>query len=64
MLSLERPFPQGCEFLRTHGDSDTYGDDGEATEVMKMTGAMEASFKLALKKPPSVRTAEVNNPVN
>ncbi|XP_011481476.1 rap guanine nucleotide exchange factor 6 isoform X7 [Oryzias latipes] len=58
MLSLERPFPQGCEFLRTHGDSDTYGDDGEATEVMKMTGAMEASFKLALKKPPSVRTAE------
>lgn len=27
---------------------------------MKMTGAMETSFKLALKKPPSLRTAEVN----
>lgn len=27
---------------------------------MKMTGAMESSFKLALKKPPSLRTAEVN----
>lgn len=26
---------------------------------MKMTGAMETSFKLALKKPPSLRTAEV-----
>ncbi|XP_032390447.1 rap guanine nucleotide exchange factor 6 [Etheostoma spectabile] len=25
---------------------------------MKMTGAMETSFKLALKKPPSLRTAE------
>lgn len=28
--------------------------------VMKMTGAMETSFKLALKKLPSLRTAEVN----
>lgn len=27
---------------------------------MKMTGAMETSFKQALKKPPSLRTAEVN----
>jgi len=27
---------------------------------MKMTGAMETSFKLALKKPPPLRTAEVN----
>lgn len=29
------------------------------TEVMKMTGAMETSFTLALMKPPSLRTAEV-----
>lgn len=32
-------------------------------EVMKMTGAMETSFKLALKKPPSLRTAEVNKTI-
>lgn len=30
---------------------------------MKMTGAMETSFKLALKKPPSLRTAEVNKTI-
>lgn len=30
---------------------------------MKMTGAMETSFKLALKKPPSLRTAEVNKSI-
>ncbi|TKS83089.1 hypothetical protein D9C73_017199 [Collichthys lucidus] len=28
---------------------------------MKMTRAMETSFKLALKKPPSLRTAETDN---
>lgn len=30
---------------------------------MKMTGAMETSFKLALKKPPLFRTAEVNKTI-
>lgn len=36
---------------------------GFRAEVMKMTGAMETSFKLALKKPPSLRTAEVNKTI-
>lgn len=30
---------------------------------MKMTGATETSFRLALKKPPSLRTAEVNRTI-
>lgn len=60
--------PLGCEWVQLksrRGDEESEvacesERCGSEAEVMKMTGAMETSFKLALKKPPSLRTAEVN----